>query len=117
MVGYQSKSVGAGYFMITPSFEAVGGGEYNIDDLKVTGVPDTMANIQTMNAAGEWTGMYFWFNEVEYDGVTYPSGWFDINGVEPAGISLQPGDAVFFSTDQSGASVTMPAALKSAQNQ
>ena len=82
-----------------------------IDDLKVTGVPDTMANIQTMDASGNWTGMYFWFNETEYNGETLPSGWFDINGVEPAGISLMAGESVFFSTDQDGASITIPAAL------
>ena len=110
-VGYQTKTLGAGNFVITPSFEEVSGGEYNIDDLKVIGVPDTMANIQTMNAAGEWTGMYFWYNEFDDGTTVYPAGWFDIDGVEPAGITLQAGDAVFFSTDQDGASVTIPGAL------
>ncbi len=82
-----------------------------IDNLKVTGAPDQMANIQTMDASGNMTGMYYWYNETEYNGQVVPAGWFDVDGVEPAAISLEAGESVFFSTDQDGVSVTIPAAL------
>lgn len=91
--------------MVTPTFVNVDGTEYNIDDLKVNGAPDTMANICVMNASGDWVGQYYWYNEAVYEGVTYPAGWFDIDGVEPAGVTLRPGDAVYFYTNQDGATI------------
>ena len=111
VVGYQQNAVPNGYQMVAPSFVAVDGGEYNIDDLKVDGAPDTMANICVMNAAGSWVGQYYWYNEAEYQGQTLPSGWFDFNGVESAGITLNPGEAVYFYTDQSNVKVVIPSAL------
>ena len=99
--------------MVTPTFVTVDGAQYNIDDFVVSGAPDTMANICVMNAAGDWVGQYYWYNEFTDPGTgtVYPAGWFDFNGVEPAGITLQPGDAVFFSTNQNGVKVTIPSAL------
>ena len=66
-----------------------------------------------MDAAGNWVGQYYWYNEFTdpSTGTTYPAGWFDFNGVEPAGITLQPGEAVFFYTDQDNVSVSIPSAL------
>ena len=103
-MGYQQNPVDTGFKMVTPTFTNVGGGEYAIDDLQVVGVEDTKANIQVMNAAGAWTGMYYWFNEFTdpESGTVYPAGWMDFDGTEPAGVTLKPGDAVFFNTSVGG---------------
>ena len=106
IVGYQNNAVSKGYAMVTPSFTTVGGvTEYNIDDLRVIGAPDTMANICVMNAAGEWIGQYYWYNDAEYMGQFYKGGWFDFNGATPAGVTLKPGDAVYFYTSQDGVTI------------
>ena len=99
--------------MVTPTFKTVGGGEYDINELKVSGAPDTMANIQVMSADGDWIGQYYWYNEFTdtTTGTVYPAGWFDFNGVEEAEVTLNPGEAVFFYTNQTGVKVTMPSAL------
>ena len=93
--------------MITPTFVNVAGGEYDIDNLQVVGVDDTGANIQVMDAAGAWTGMYYWFNEfTDPDtGTVFPAGWMDFDGTASSGVTLKPGDAVFFNTSTEGASV------------
>ena len=102
MVGYQQNAVEAGYKMVTPTFVNVGGSEYNIDDFQVIGVDDTKANIQVMNAEGQWTGMYYWYNAYTDGDTTLPAGWFDFDGLVPADVSLKPGDAVFFNTSVEG---------------
>ena len=105
VVGYQKNQVPKGYAMITPSFNAVSATQYNIDDLRVVGANDTMANICVMNAAGEWIGQYYWYNDAEFMGVFYKGGWFDFNGAVPAGVKLNPGDAVYFYTSQDGVKI------------
>ena len=107
VVGYQQNAVPNGYKMVTPTFANIDGSEYNIDNLVVEGAPDTMADIQVMSSEGRWVGQYYWYNEFTDPGTgtVYPAGWFDFNGVEPANITLKPGDSVFFSTNQDDATI------------
>ena len=86
--------------MITPCFENVGGGNYAIDNLLLEGVDDTMASVQVVNEDGTWGAQGIWFNAYG----DLPAGWFtDMTGLEPAEISLKPGQAVFFYTSATGA--------------
>ena len=109
VVGYQANNVPAGYSMITPSFVNVDGTDYKIDDFLLNNVADCDANLQVVNADGSWGTMCFWFNAFG----NLPAGWFaDADGTIPAGITLQPGQSVFFYTKASGAKVVIPSALK-----
>ena len=82
-----------------------------IDDFAVSGASDGMTTIQIVDAAGQVSANYYWYNEFNDNGTIYPAGWFDVSGLVPAGVTLAPGEGVFFNTDESGVSVTIPAAL------
>ena len=101
--GAITNSVPVGYSMIGNGSPVA----IDIDALEVIGVEDTKADIQVMSADGQWTGWYFWFNAYG----DLPAGWFDFDGAEPAGITLQPGDSVFFNTSTEGVKVVVPPAL------
>lgn len=106
VVGYQANAVPTGYSMVTPSFVNVDGTDYAIDNLTLIGVNDMDASVQVVNEDGSWGTQGFWLNEAEYDGVVYPAGWFtDASGETAANITLKPGQAVFFKTTASAASV------------
>ena len=79
-----------------------------IDDILLENVADCDANLQVVNPDGSWGTMCFWFNAWG----NLPAGWFaDADGTIPAGITLQPGQSVFFYTKASGAKVSIPSAL------
>ena len=79
-----------------------------IDDILLENVADCDANLQVVNPDGSWGTMCFWFNAWG----DLPAGWFaDADGTIPAGITLQPGQSVFFYTKASGAKVSIPSAL------
>ena len=82
-----------------------------IDDFTVTGATDAKTTIQVFGTDGQVTGTYYWYNEFDDNGTIYPAGWFDVSGLEPAGVTLAPGEGVFFNTRESGVSVAIPAAL------
>jgi hypothetical protein len=108
IVGYQANTVPTGYSMITPTFINVDGTDYNIDNFLLNNVEDCDANLQVVNADGSWGTMCFWFNAFG----DLPAGWFaDADGTIPAGITLQPGQSVFFYTKASGAKVSIPSAI------
>ena len=67
--------------------------------------------IQVFDSEGQVDGTYYWYNEFVDGATTYPAGWFDALGVEPANIELAPGVGVFFNTDETGVKVTVPSAL------
>ena len=90
-MGYQQNAVNKGYKMVTPVFENVDKSEFSVNDLVCVGAADNDAYIQTMNASGEWTGMYAWNEAYE----EWPAGWYDDNG-DLATTTLKPGDSVFF---------------------
>ena len=101
IVGYQANAVPTGYSMVTPSFVNVDGTDYNIDNFLLNGVADGNATVQVVNPDGSWGTQGFWFNAYG----DLPAGWFaDSLGTTPAGITLKPGQAVFFYTTDSGAS-------------
>ncbi len=84
----------------------------DVDQMTVNGSGDGVTTIQQLNAAGQVAGMYYWYNEFQDGDTLYPAGWFDVSGSTPAGISLNPGDAVLFNTDETGVSMTIPAAIQ-----
>ena len=104
IVGFQQNPV-SGYKMMTPTLEMIGVDELPIDKFEVKGATDGQASIQVMNAAGKWTGTYYWYNELVDGDVSYPAGWFDFAGETPANITLKKGDAVFFYTEEDGVTV------------
>ena len=107
VVGYQENAV-SGFTMLTPSFKNMTSAAYPIDNFVVSGSLDTKTSIQVLDSAGQVSGMYYWYND---GGPGYPAGWFDFDGLIPAGIQLDAGESVLFYTDQSGVSMTVPAAL------
>ena len=81
----------------------------SIDQVEVLNATDGMTSVQVMNSEGRWTGTYYWFNAVpEMD---LPAGWFDVNGEIPAGITLQPGDSIFFYTEENNIKAVIPPAI------
>ena len=101
VVGYNENAV-SGFTMLTPSFKNITTAAYPIDNFVVSGSIDAKTSIQVLDSAGQVAGTYYWYND---GGPGYPAGWFDINGLVEAGISLQPGEAVLFYTNESGVSV------------
>ena len=91
--------------MATPTFKNVTTANYPIDNFTVQGATDGKTTIQVLDTAGQVAGTYYWYNEFTDGTTTYPAGWFDFAGVEPAGVSLAPGEAVFFNTDESGVTI------------
>ena len=63
--------------------------------------------IQTMNSAGEWAGEYAWWTE---ENLGSPDGWYDAD-LNPASISIQPGEGVFVQTSAENVKFTYPGAL------
>lgn len=91
--------------MATPTFKNVTTANYPIDNFTVQGATDSMTSIQVLDSEGQVAGTYYWYNEFVDGTTTYPAGWFDALGVEPANISLAPGEAVFFYTEESGVTI------------
>ena len=83
----------------------------DVDEMTVQGATDGMTSIQVLDANGLTDRMYYWYNEFTDGGTTYPAGWFDALGVEPANIKLEPGAAVFFYSEEANVSATVPSAL------
>lgn len=83
----------------------------DIDDLTVSGATDGKTTIQVFDSEGQVDGTYYWYNEFVDGATTYPAGWFDALGVEPAGIQLAPGEGVFFNTTETGVKVSVPSVL------
>ena len=104
MVGYQSSPI-SGYQMATPTFKNITSANYPIDNFTVQGATDGMTTIQVLDADGQVDGMYYWYNEFVDGTTTYPAGWFDFSGATPADISLAPGEAVFFYTEEAGVTI------------
>lgn len=104
MVGYQTTPI-SGYSMKTPTFKNVTTVNYPIDNFTVQGATDGKTTIQVLDTAGQVAGIYYWYNEFVDGATTYPAGWFDALGVEPAEISLAPSEAVFFNTDETGVTI------------
>ena len=100
VVGYQTTSI-SGYKMATPTFKNVSTEEYPIDNFTVQGATDAQTKIQVLDADGQVSGTYYWYNAYN----EYPAGWFDFAGLVPAEISLKPGDAVFFYTAETGVTI------------
>ena len=88
--------------MATPTFGTIGNEKYPIDNFVVKGSHNTMTVIQVLDEEGQIDGTYYWYNA---EG-SYPAGWFDFNGLEPAGVELKPGEAVFFHTTEANAVTT-----------
>ena len=78
-----------------------------IDKFTVQNSADAMTTIQVLDAQGQNNGTYFWYNAFE----DLPAGWTDASGLEPAGISLKPGESLLFNTDETGVTATIPGAL------
>ena len=97
--------------MATPTFKNVTTENYPIDNFTVQGATDGKTTIQVLDTDGQVDGTYYWYNEFVDGATTYPAGWFDALGVEPANIELAPGVGVFFNTDETGVKVTVPSAL------
>ena len=79
----------------------------DIDKVEVKGATDALTSIQVLNELGGVKGTYYWYNAFG----DYPAGWFLMGGLDPAGISLEPGDAVLFYSDEQGVTATVLAAL------
>ena len=88
--------------MLTPTFKNITTAAYPIDNFVVNGSLDTKTSIQILDAAGQVVGTYYWYND---GGPGYPAGWLAFKGLVEAGISLQPGEAAFFYTNESGVTV------------
>ena len=94
--------------MITPSFVNVGSAttEMDIDKMLVIegATGDQQCNIQVMDSKGKWVGTYYWMLEAWDGDIYYPAGWCD-STFEHSGVTLKPGEAVYFYTGKSGLSV------------
>ena len=101
-VGYNQSSL-SGFKMLTPAFKNTTSAAYPIDNFVVNGSVDTKTSIQVLDGDGQVIGTYYWYND---GGPGYPAGWFDFDGLVAAGISLNPGEAVFFYTDETGVTIT-----------
>ena len=110
VVGYQTTPI-SGYQMATPTFKNVTTENYPIDNFTVQGATDGMTTIQVLDSDGQVDGMYYWYNEFVDGDTTYPAGWFDSTGATPADISLAPGEAVFFYSEESNVTAKVPSAL------
>ena len=104
IVGYSTSSI-SGFVMATPCFSNMGDEEYPIDNLTVQGATDSKTSIQILNEKGQTSATYYWYND---GGPGYPAGWFDALGLVPAGIALEPGESVFFYSDETGVTATVP---------
>ena len=95
-------------------FVMVGNGSpvtIDIDSVTVAGATDGKTSIQILDEDGLTEATYYWFNEFVDGNTTYPAGWFDFSGATPAEISLDPGQAVFFYSEEAGVTATIPSAL------
>jgi hypothetical protein len=61
--------------------------------------------IEMLDSAGFTTATYYWYND---GGPGYPAGWFDFAGLVSAGIALDPGESVFFYSEETGVTATVP---------
>ena len=104
IVGYVTQPI-SGYKMATPCFKNLGTENYPIDNFTVQGATDGKTSIQVLNEEGGVKGTYYWYNAYAPDPVTYPAGWFLVDGLTPADIELKPGEAVFFYTEESGVTI------------
>ena len=87
------------------------GTAYAIDNFVVKNATDGKTTIQVVGSNGQVSGTYYWYNEFDDGENVFAAGWFDSTGETPANITLAPGEGVFFNTDESGVSVTIPAAI------
>ena len=81
----------------------------SIDQIEVLNATDGLTTVQVMNSEGRWTGMYYWYNALPEEGLA--AGWFDATGAISAGITLQPGDSIFFYTEENNIKAVVPSAL------
>ena len=92
--------------MLTPCFRNLTSEAYPINDFVVQNATDAKTSIQVLDEKGQVKGTYYWYNELVDGATTYEAGWFEFGGDTPANISLKPGEAVFFYTDEDGVSVS-----------
>ena len=94
--------------MITPSFVNVGSATTAMDIdtmLAIDGAKaDKQCTIQVMDSKGKWVGTYYWMLESWVGSTYYPAGWCD-GDYNPSGVTLKPGEGVYFSTTTAGLSV------------
>ena len=83
----------------------------NVDSMSIGNATDGKTTIQVLDEKGLVSGSYYWYNEFQDGAEVYPAGWFDVTGLESAGLELNPGDSVLFYTDESGVTVSVPSAI------
>lgn len=101
IVGYAQSPLLEGFAARGASFIPVSGGEYNLQDIVVTGYTgenvDTV-NIQLLDTLGNTVATYYWA-DLPDDGIT---GWLDEAEELPQDVTLKPGDGLWInSTDAS----------------
>ena len=83
-----------------------------IDNFTVQGATDSMTTCQVLDEGGKNNGTYYWYNEFDDpEQGLLPAGWFDVSGLIPAGIDLEPGDSLLFNSTETGVTATVPSAL------
>lgn len=91
--------------MLTPTFKAVSGEGYSIQNMKVVG-DDVYGygevSMQLMDGSGSWNGLYYWY--LADTGMVDKDGWYD-EDVILGNVTLSTGDSVFMSSDVEGAMV------------
>ena len=95
IVGYQKVTLVPGFNFVAPQFNAVGGGDLDLQSIKLD-VADADAtgddNIQILDADGNPVAQYFWYPAAWFGGTE--SGWFDGDTGGLAEVSLANGLSV-----------------------
>ena len=60
VVGYQQKETVTGFNFVIPTFDVVGGGKVNIQDIKIEGATDWADNIQILDEGGAGIAQYIY---------------------------------------------------------
>lgn len=105
IVGYQTKSLQAGFTMTGVTFLPVTGNGVDIQSIIPAGdnIDTGDVNIQTLNAFGQTDDMYTYYGEGEYDDDSV-AGWYTDDGL--ASVSFAPGQGLWVAAPDKDTTIT-----------
>ena len=108
MVGYQTKTIPAGFSLSTPTFQDIGANGLDLQNFKLSdsAAGDSTEMIQFLNEEGQCTEMWVWLNA----NAEMEPGWYDFNTWAPIDYTVKSGEAFLFNT-VSPVEMIIPSAL------
>ncbi len=111
-VGFDTLTSQAGFNWIAPEFLSVGMNTVDIQSIQLTGQaidPNGGDQIQFLDDGGATETSYGWI--LKADSGAAKDGWFDEDAWELAEVTIDAGQGVMISTQNSDVEISIPAAL------